>query len=39
MRITRCHAIDGWDVDVLVPGHGPVGGNKELAEMRATSRC
>ena len=28
-----CHAIDGWDVDVLVPGHGPIGGKKELAEM------
>ena len=28
MLITHCHAINGWDVDVLVPGHGPVGGNK-----------
>lgn len=28
-----CNAIQGWDVDVLVPGHGPIGGKKELAEM------
>jgi len=28
-----CNAINGWDVDVLVPGHGPIGGKKELAEM------
>ena len=21
-----------WDVDVIVPGHGPVGGKKDLAE-------
>src|SRR3977135_4210705 len=25
--------IAGWDVDVIVPGHGPIGGKKELAEM------
>ena len=24
----------GWDADVLVPGHGPIAGKKELAEMR-----
>jgi len=23
----------GLDVDVIVPGHGPIGGKKELAEM------
>jgi glyoxylase-like metal-dependent hydrolase (beta-lactamase superfamily II) len=32
--IDVCNAINGWDVDVLVPGHGPIGGKKELAEMR-----
>jgi cyclase len=32
--IDVCNAIIGWDVDVLVPGHGPIGGKKELAEMR-----
>jgi cyclase len=31
--IDVCNAIAGWDVDVLVPGHGPIGGKKELAEM------
>src|SRR5688572_24657887 len=31
--IDVCNAILGWDVDVLVPGHGPIGGKKELAEM------
>jgi glyoxylase-like metal-dependent hydrolase (beta-lactamase superfamily II) len=28
-----CDAIAGWDADVLVPGHGPIGTKKELAEM------
>ena len=28
-----CNVIAGWDVDVIVPGHGPIGGKKELAEM------
>jgi glyoxylase-like metal-dependent hydrolase (beta-lactamase superfamily II) len=32
--IDVCNAIIGWDVDVLVPGHGPIGGKQELAEMR-----
>jgi cyclase len=27
--------IDAMDVDLIVPGHGPVGGTKELAETRA----
>ena len=31
--IDVCNAILGWDVDVLVPGHGPIAGKKELAEM------
>jgi glyoxylase-like metal-dependent hydrolase (beta-lactamase superfamily II) len=31
--IDVCNAILGWDVDVVVPGHGPIGGKKELAEM------
>jgi len=25
--------IQRMDVDVIVPGHGPIGGKKELAEM------
>jgi glyoxylase-like metal-dependent hydrolase (beta-lactamase superfamily II) len=32
--IDVCNAILGWDADVLVPGHGPIAGKKELAEMR-----
>ena len=31
--IDTCDKIAGWDVDVIVPGHGPIGGKKELAEM------
>jgi cyclase len=31
--IEMCDKIAGWDVDVIVPGHGPIGGKKELAEM------
>ena len=31
--IETCDTIAGWDVDVIVPGHGPIGGKKELAEM------
>jgi cyclase len=31
--IEVCDRIAGWDVDVIVPGHGPIGGKKELAEM------
>lgn len=31
--IGTCDKIMGWDVDVIVPGHGPIGGKKELAEM------
>jgi cyclase len=31
--IDVCNTIAGWDVDVIVPGHGPIGGKKELAEM------
>jgi glyoxylase-like metal-dependent hydrolase (beta-lactamase superfamily II) len=27
--------INGMDVDVIVPGHGPIGTKKELAEVRA----
>ncbi len=27
-----------WDVDVIVPGHGPVGGKKDLAESAAYFR-
>ncbi len=31
--IDMCNTIAGWDVDVIVPGHGPIGSKKELAEM------
>lgn len=31
--IDTCDRIANWDVDVIVPGHGPIGGKKELAEM------
>ncbi len=31
--IETCDKIAGWDVDMIVPGHGPIGGKKELAEM------
>jgi glyoxylase-like metal-dependent hydrolase (beta-lactamase superfamily II) len=31
--IETCDKIAGWDVDVIVPGHGPIAGKKELAEM------
>ena len=31
--IDVCNTINGWDVDIMVPGHGPIGGKKELAEM------
>ena len=31
--IDVCNMILAWDVDVLVPGHGPIAGKKELAEM------
>jgi glyoxylase-like metal-dependent hydrolase (beta-lactamase superfamily II) len=31
--LETCDKIAGWDVDVIVPGHGPIAGKKELAEM------
>jgi cyclase len=31
--IDTCDQIAAWDVDVIVPGHGPIGGKKELADM------
>src|SRR5262245_37531950 len=31
--LETCDKIAGWDVDVIVPGPGPIGGKKELAEM------
>jgi cyclase len=31
--IETCDKILGMDVDVIVPGHGPIGGKKELNEM------
>jgi len=36
--IEVCDKIAGWDVDVIVPGHGPIGGKKELAEMASYFR-
>lgn len=32
--IRACNAILSWDVDVVVPGHGPVGDKSQLARMR-----
>ncbi len=31
--IETCDRILGMDVDTIVPGHGPIGGKKDLAEM------
>ena len=31
--VETCDKIMGWDVDVIVPGHGPIGGKNDLAEM------
>jgi len=31
--IDTCEKIKGWDVDMIVPGHGPIGGKKDLDEM------
>jgi cyclase len=31
--IDTCDQIASWDVDVIVPGHGPIGGKKELTDM------
>ena len=30
--------INAMDVETIVPGHGPIGGKKELAEMGEYSR-
>ncbi len=32
--IEWCQAIERMDVTTIVPGHGPIGGKNELAEMR-----
>ena len=32
--IEVCNRIDGMDVEVVVPGHGPLGGRAELADIR-----
>jgi glyoxylase-like metal-dependent hydrolase (beta-lactamase superfamily II) len=32
--IATLRQVEGWDVDVYVPGHGEPGGKKELAEFR-----
>lgn len=32
--IETCDTILDMDVETIVPGHGPVGGKSELAEMR-----
>jgi len=31
--IEVCDKIQTWDVDMIIPGHGPIGGKKDLAEM------
>ncbi len=32
--IEICKKIEGMDVETVVPGHGPIGGKAELADMR-----
>jgi cyclase len=32
--IEWCRTIEAMDVETIVPGHGPIGGKSELAEMR-----
>jgi cyclase len=32
--IETCRKIEGMPVDIIVPGHGPIGGKAELADMR-----
>jgi glyoxylase-like metal-dependent hydrolase (beta-lactamase superfamily II) len=32
--IEWCQVIEKMDVDIIVPGHGPIGSKQELAEMR-----
>ncbi|MEO3388564.1 MBL fold metallo-hydrolase [Mesorhizobium sp. CAU 1741] len=32
--IDACEAILGWDVDIVVPGHGPVGDKRAVRAMR-----
>ncbi len=32
--LAALRTLEGWDVDVVVPGHGPVGGREVLAEQR-----
>jgi cyclase len=32
--IEACNRILAMDVDVIIPGHGPIGGKKEIADMR-----
>jgi glyoxylase-like metal-dependent hydrolase (beta-lactamase superfamily II) len=32
--IATLRQVEGWDVDVYVPGHGEPGGKKEMAEFR-----
>lgn len=31
--LDTCDKIQGWDVDMIIPGHGPIGTKKNLAEM------
>ena len=37
--IAALRVLESWDVDVVVPGHGPVGGREILAEQRAWLEC
>src|SRR5579871_4491056 len=32
--IDWCKTVEAMDVDTIVPGHGPIGGKQQLAEMR-----
>lgn len=31
--LDTCDKIQGWDVEMIIPGHGPIGTKKNLAEM------
>lgn len=34
--IDVCHAIAAWDVELIVPGHGPIGGTNDLLGWSST---
>ncbi len=32
--LAALRALEGWDVEVVIPGHGPIGGREVLSEQR-----